>query len=155
MIRNRSPMLAKVPMLAVTASANSSTRTDIIKGLHMRDPVIHSMCIDRSNIFYEFRAEESAYPGDEREIWLDLRRYVRKQRSAIVYVLTVATANFISTTLQKKNVKCESYHAKKKTTEERTEILKRFMENDLRVVVATVAFWHGCRQARRSHRRHI
>lgn len=125
-----------VPFLALTATADAQTRDDILLRLRLKEPDVYVAGFDRPNIRYLIRQK-----SDPRA---QLVQYVesRKGESGIVYCLSRKRVESVAGELQKHGVKAAAYHAGLDTAE-RKRVQAAFTKDDVKVVVATVAFGMG------------
>ncbi|MEH2420454.1 MAG: DNA helicase RecQ [Nostoc sp.] len=132
-LRKRYP---DVPTLALTATATDRVRADIIQQLGLKQPSIHIASFNRQNLYYEVRSKtKSAYA--------ELLELVRENEgSAIIYCLTRKKVDELTFKLQNDQIAALSYHAGL-TDEERSSNQTRFIRDDVRVMVATIAFGMG------------
>jgi ATP-dependent DNA helicase RecQ len=132
-VRKRYP---NVPTLALTATATDRVRNDIIQQLGLKQPSIHLSSFNRPNLYYEIRSKTKTAYAEILEI-------VRENEgSGIIYCLTRKKVDELTFKLQKDKVAALSYHAGL-TDEERTQNQTRFIRDDVRLMVATVAFGMG------------
>ncbi|RTE85954.1 MULTISPECIES: DNA helicase RecQ [Gammaproteobacteria] len=128
--------LPNVPCLALTATADEVTRNDIVQRLQMNNPCVVQGSFDRPNIRYlvqeKFKAQQQ------------LVDYVSNQNgvSGIVYCGSRKKTEELAERLMRAGIKAAPYHAKLEH-EVRQRTLTQFMNDDLDVVVATVAFGMG------------
>lgn len=132
-LRKRYP---DVPTLALTATATDRVRADIIQQLGLKQPSIHIASFNRQNLYYEVRSKtKSAYA--------ELLELVRESEgSTIIYCLTRKKVDELTFKLQNDKIVALSYHAGL-TDEERSSNQTRFIRDDVRVMVATIAFGMG------------
>ncbi|MEH2406130.1 DNA helicase RecQ [Nostoc sp.] len=132
-LRKRYP---DVPTLALTATATDRVRADIIQQLGLKQPSIHLASFNRQNLYYEVRSKtKSAYA--------ELLELVQEtEGSAIIYCLTRKKVDELTFKLQNDHISALSYHAGL-TDEERSSNQTRFIRDDVRVMVATIAFGMG------------
>ena len=133
LLRYRYP---KVPVLALTATATERVREDIVQQLMLREPHVHVASFDRPNLYYEVRVKQ-------RRSYFQLLDFIRKEPgSGIIYCLTRKNVEAIAERLQTDGVEALPYHGGM-DAETRTENQTRFIRDDARVMVATVAFGMG------------
>ena len=128
--------LPQVPFMALTATADMATEADIIERLQLRQPIIYKGSFDRPNIRYV--VEEKFKPQKQ------LRDYISRQRGAsgIVYCGSRKRVDELAERLAGDGIRVAAYHAGL-DHETRESVLRRFVRDDLDVVVATVAFGMG------------
>ena len=133
LIRQRYP---QIPLQALTATATKRVRQDIIRQLDLRSPDIHVASFDRSNIHYEVQPKD-------RNIYPKLLRAIRHESGAgIVYCLSRNRVEEVARRLQHDGIDALPYHAKLPVTE-RNSNQTSFLRDDVRVIVATIAFGMG------------
>ncbi|MCS2159796.1 ATP-dependent DNA helicase RecQ [Scandinavium sp. H11S7] len=132
-LRQRYPTL---PFMALTATADDTTRSDIVRLLGLNDPYIQISSFDRPNIRYMLM--EKFKPLDQ------LMRYVQDQRgkSGIIYCNSRSKVEDTAARLQSRGISAGAYHAGLENTV-RADVQERFQRDDLQIVVATVAFGMG------------
>jgi len=132
-LRQRFPTL---PFVALTATADETTRLDIVRLLGLNDPLIQISSFDRPNIRYMLM--EKFKPLDQ------LMRYVQEQRgkSGIIYCNSRAKVEDTAARLQSRGISAGAYHAGLENAV-RAEVQEKFQRDDLQIVVATVAFGMG------------
>lgn len=132
-IRKRYP---DVPTVALTATATDRVRSDIIQQLGLKQPSIHLASFNRENLYYEVRPKT-------KYAYAELLELIREtEGSTIIYSLTRKKVDELTFKLQKDKVVVLPYHAGL-TDEERSSNQTRFIRDDVRVMVATVAFGMG------------
>ncbi|MDE6486193.1 MAG: DNA helicase RecQ [Muribaculaceae bacterium] len=131
--------LPGVPVIALTATADRLTRDDIARQLALRDPFSWTGSFDRPNISIEVAPD----PGKARRI-ARVRELVRKypDDSGIVYCLSRAKAEAMTAALQACGIRAACYHAGMPAAA-REESQRAFINGDVSVVCATVAFGMG------------
>ncbi len=132
-LRQRMP---QIPFMALTATADDTTRRDIVRLLGLNDPLIQVSSFDRPNIRYMLM--EKFKPLDQ------LMRYVQDQRgkSGIIYCNSRSKVEDTAARLQSRGISAAAYHAGLEN-DVRAEVQEKFQRDDLRIVVATVAFGMG------------
>ncbi|MCG8157020.1 ATP-dependent DNA helicase RecQ [Brenneria goodwinii] len=125
-----------LPVIALTATADETTRRDIVRLLDLPSPLIQVSSFDRPNIRYTL--VEKFKPLDQ--LWM----FVQGQRgkSGIIYCNSRAKVEDISARLQSRGLSVAAYHAGL-DNERRAQVQEAFQRDDLQVVVATVAFGMG------------
>ena len=136
-------------VLALTATATSWVRADIVERLGLRDPDVVVRGVDRPNLYFEVaRVEEERLDRrvlrhlllDEPEGPPGLAEVM--QGSGIVYAATVRGAEETAGWLQEWGIAADAYHGRRKKSE-RDRVQAAFMAGELRVIAATNAFGLG------------
>ena len=128
-----------VPVVALTATATPKVQSDIVKNLGLRDANIFLSSFNRSNLFYEIQ------PKIKKE---DTVKHIvkfisqHKGKSGIIYTLNRKTTEELAELLVANNIKAVAYHAglDQKLRAERQD---QFLQEDVQVIVATIAFGMG------------
>ncbi|MFQ5705397.1 MAG: RecQ family ATP-dependent DNA helicase [Gemmatimonadales bacterium] len=130
--------LGRPVTMAVTATATLRTRDDIVRVLSLRCPVRVSQSFDRPNLFF------SARPFDhEVERVRAAGAALRARRgTAIVYVQTRDRTDGVAAVLRRWGLNAAPYHAGLPAGARRA-LLKSFLDDGIRVMVATSAFGMG------------
>lgn len=132
-LRHRYP---HVPIMALTATATPRVQRDIISQLQLREPIIHRFSFNRPNLYYQVISKEiPAYP--------QLFRLINSlQGAGIIYCLTRKTTEDLAYSLQRDGISAVPYHAGL-SYETRTHHQHSFLRDEVRIMVATVAFGMG------------
>ncbi|MEH2231310.1 MAG: DNA helicase RecQ [Nostoc sp.] len=132
-LRKRYP---DVPTVALTATATDRVRSDIIQQLGLKQPSIHLASFNRENLYYDVRPKT-------KYAYAELLELIREtEGSTIIYSLTRKKVDELTFKLQNDKIGVLPYHAGL-TDEERSSNQTRFIRDDVRVMVATVAFGMG------------
>jgi len=126
----------KVPLIALTATADAQTRQDIVQVLGLKGARHHIASFDRPNIRYSVL--EKHQPLNQ------LAGFIEKFRgeSGIVYALSRKRVEQVAEKLRLQGVKAAAYHAGLPAAE-RVRVQDAFLRDEVAVVVATVAFGMG------------
>jgi ATP-dependent DNA helicase RecQ len=125
-----------VPRIALTATADPRTRTDILQALHMDDAAVFAASFHRENLHIAAQAKE----GETREL-LDFLRE-RAGQAGIVYCGSRAKTERVAKRLAEKGLPSAAFHAGLSALEKRVA-LGRFRSGEPVIVVATIAFGMG------------
>jgi len=130
------------PIAAFTASATRRVRHDILHQLQLRDPHKYIASFHRSNLRYLVKECE----GREQPSLLlrVLRNY--EDRTVIVYAPTIARVGETVNYLKAQQISAIGYHGKMEAAERR-ENQERWMSDEVRVLVGTIAFGLGINKA--------
>lgn len=130
-------LFATTPIAAFTATATHPVEQDILSQLRLKDPVTVRAKVCRENLTISALHRES----NGREQLLDfLDGY--ENESGIVYTFTRKEAEALAEFLASKKIPSKPYHAGL-PTQQKNETYKAFLNDEIRVVVATVAFGMG------------
>ena len=130
-----------VPVHAFTATATERVRADIVRALGLDDAVLLVAPCDRPNLTYRVKPRSSLVP-QVLEIINRHRGPNGEARAGIIYCLSRKSTEGLAGSLVREGIKAAPYHAglsgeRRRTTQE------RFLNEELDVVVATVAFGMG------------
>ena len=130
------------PIAAFTASATRRVRHDILHQLQLRDPHKCIASFHRSNLRYLIKECK----GHEQPSLLlrALRNYA--DRSVIVYAPTIARVGETVNYLEAQQIPAIGYHGKMEGAERRDN-QERWMSDEVRVLVGTIAFGLGINKA--------
>ncbi|XP_032144169.1 Werner syndrome ATP-dependent helicase isoform X2 [Sapajus apella] len=139
--------LPLVPIVAVTATASSSIRQDIVSCLNLKNPQITCTGFDRPNLYLEVGRKTG-------NILQDLKPFlVRKTNTrwefegpTIIYCPSRKMTEQVTAELRKLKLSCETYHAGMSYIK-RTNTHHRFLRDEIQCVVATIAFGMGINKA--------
>ncbi|MGD0791554.1 MAG: RecQ family ATP-dependent DNA helicase [Terriglobales bacterium] len=127
-----------LPIAAFTASATRQVRHDILKQLQMRDPDLYIASFHRQNLSYVVRECE---PRTQMELLgRALRHYAGE--SVIVYSPTIRRVEETVECLEENGIAAIPYHAKMEASMRRQN-QERWMSDEVRVLVGTIAFGLG------------
>jgi ATP-dependent DNA helicase RecQ len=124
-----------VPVIALTATATAEVRVDIVEKLELKNADIFQKSFARDNLSFVVRKTENK----ERKV-LEILQKVKG--SAIIYVRSRKATQEIAERLVKKNISASFYHAGL-DFDERTKRQDKWIQNQIRVIVATNAFGMG------------
>ncbi len=125
-----------VPVIALTATADKLTQKDILEKLDLKDPAIFISSFNRENITYTVAPKRNSFK--QLLAFLD----ERKDESGIIYCLSRKSTEALAADLKAEGFLAEAYHAGlDNTTKARNQ--EAFLRDDVRIIVATIAFGMG------------
>ena len=128
-----------IPVIALTATATPKVQSDIIKNLGLRNPQIYVSSFNRPNLYYEIQ------PKIKKEDTLkSIVKFIsqNKGKSGIIYTTNRKTTEELAELLQQNNIKAVAYHAGI-DSKIRSDRQDQFLNEDVQVMVATIAFGMG------------
>ncbi len=126
----------KIPVIALTATADKLTRSDISRQLEMVDHKSFVTSFDRPNLSL------NVVPARKRvAVILDFVAK-RPNQSGIVYCLSRKGTEDMAAKLNAKGIDAEYYHAGM-TTDDRSRVQEDFIRDKTQIICATVAFGMG------------
>ena len=132
-LRNTFP---NIPLMALTATADPTTRADILLHLRLHEPHTYLGSFDRPNIRYT--VQEKFKPMEQ------LAKFIagQKGKSGIVYCNSRKKVEEITEKLSARNISVMGYHAGM-SVQQRETVQNAFQRDNIQVVAATVAFGMG------------
>ncbi len=129
-------MLPGVPIVALTATADRLTQKDIVEKLKLNNPAIFISSFNRANIRYTVESKVGSF--DKLLDFLDSR----KEESGIIYCLSRASTEAWAGNLTRAGFPALAYHAGM-DKDVRAMHQEKFLRDDVRIIVATIAFGMG------------
>ena len=132
-----------LPIAAFTASATQIVRQDILAQLKLREPDKYIASFHRPNL--QYFARECYGNAEQFDLLLrGLKHYAGN--SVIIYASTINRVEEVVDALKDKGVKAVGYHGKM-TAADRRQNQERWTSDEVRVIVATIAFGLGINKA--------
>ncbi len=128
--------IGNAPLIALTATATPKVQMDIQKNLGMMDSQVFKSSFNRPNLYYEIRSKVDA----SKEIIMHIKNNPGK--SGIIYCLSRKKVEELAELLVANNIKAAPYHAGMDAAT-RAGNQDRFLNEDVDVIVATIAFGMG------------
>ena len=128
--------IGKAPIIALTATATPKVQSDILKNLGIPDARVFKSWFNRQNLYYEVR--------DKVDAEKDIIRYIRSNpgKSGIIYCLSRRKVEEMADLLCINGIKALPYHAGL-DAKVRAENQDKFLMEEVKVIVATIAFGMG------------
>ena len=128
--------LGNIPMIALTATATPKVQLDIQKNLAMDSAKLFKSSFNRTNLYYEVRPKQNAKK--------QLIKFIKNHKGAsgIIYCLSRKKVEEIAEFLKVNDINAAPYHAGMEA-KERMKNQDGFLNEDVDVIVATIAFGMG------------
>ena len=125
------------PLIALTATATPKVQHDIQKNLGMLDAKVFKSSFNRPNLYYEVRPKT-------KDIDRDIIRFIKNNpgKSGIIYCLSRKKVEELTETLRINEISVLPYHAGMDSAT-RSKNQDAFLQEDIQVIVATIAFGMG------------
>ncbi|MEO5599780.1 MAG: DNA helicase RecQ [Cyclobacteriaceae bacterium] len=126
----------EVPVIALTATADKLTQKDILEKLELQNPAIFISSFNRENIRYTVEPKVDSFSK-----LLDFLA-ARKDESGIIYCLSRKSTETLAADLATHGFNALAYHAGMER-EQRSKNQEMFLRDEVRIIVATIAFGMG------------
>src|SRR6187431_1847071 len=127
------------PMIALTATATPKVQSDILRNLGLRNPQVFISSFNRPNLYYEILPKIH-----KDQTVTSIVRFIsqNKGKSGIIYTLNRKTTEELADMLMANGIKAVAYHAGL-DSKLRSDRQDQFLNEDVQVIVATIAFGMG------------
>ena len=125
-----------VPVIALTATADKLVRQDIVERLKIDHAPVFTSSFNRPNIFYRVEPKRDTYS----QLFEFLKS--RRDESGIIYCLSRKSVDSLASHLCADGFNALAYHAGM-DTEMRDSHQEKFLKDEVKIMVATVAFGMG------------
>ncbi|BAV09967.1 ATP-dependent DNA helicase RecQ [Filimonas lacunae] len=136
MLGNLKQQFPETPIIALTATADTNTRNDIIKKLQLTHYATFENSFNRPNISYTIKPRKNHFDH--------LCQYLKERRNeaGIIYCLSRNSTETLAEKLREQGFDAIAYHAglEKQVREERQDL---FLKDEVKIIVATIAFGMG------------
>ncbi|RZJ58510.1 MAG: RecQ family ATP-dependent DNA helicase, partial [Flavobacterium sp.] len=128
-----------IPIIALTATATPKVQSDIVKNLGLREPNIFISSFNRPNLSYEVLPKINLEQTNK-----SIVRFIQlhKNKSGIIYTLNRKTTEELAAMLNANGISAVAYHAGL-DSKLRAQRQDQFLNEDVHVIVATIAFGMG------------
>ena len=125
-----------IPVIALTATADSLTKNDIIQQLQIKDYRVFENSFNRPNISYYIKPKKGYF-----DVLVDYL-HAHLDDSGIIYCLSRNATEKLAEDLREEGFSAAAYHAglEKNLRDERQDL---FLKDDIKIMVATIAFGMG------------
>ncbi len=125
-----------VPIIALTATADALTKKDILEKLQLYNPQVFVSSFNRENIHYFVEHKRNYF---ER---IAAYLHLHDKDSGIIYTFSREGSESLALRLQQKGFSAKPYHAGLEK-ERRESTQEEFLRDDVKIIVATIAFGMG------------
>jgi ATP-dependent DNA helicase RecQ len=128
-----------IPIIALTATATPKVQSDIVKNLGLKEPQIFISSFNRANLYYEVLPKINLDQTNK-----SIVRFIQqhKNKSGIIYTLNRKTTEELAAMLNANGISAVAYHAGLEA-KLRAHRQDQFLNEDVHVIVATIAFGMG------------
>lgn len=138
-LKNLREKFPHAPMIALTATADKTSRLDILQNLGLKEPEVFVSSFDRPNLSIQ------VMPGLNKQTRFNfLLDFIHRHRNeaGIVYAMSRKLTEEISSMLSSAGIANAYYHAGM-DARERSRVQDAFLQDEISVIVATIAFGMG------------
>ncbi|MFN0202436.1 MAG: DNA helicase RecQ [Bacteroidia bacterium] len=128
-----------IPIVALTATADKTTRNDILSQLNLPNPEIFISSFNRPNLSLAVRTALR-----EKEKLQEIAQFIqlRSDESGIIYCMSRKNTESVCEYLNQVGIPSKFYHAGM-SADARTKVQDTFMKDETQVICATIAFGMG------------
>ncbi len=135
-LKNLRTLWPDVPIIALTATATTQVRDDIVSQLNLPKPNVFTSSFNRPNLSYEVRPKKDSF----NTILSLLALY--PEESTIIYCFSRKDTETIADKLRSRGYQADCYHGGL-SAEARKRHQDRFIRDEVHIMVATIAFGMG------------
>ncbi|XP_029652566.1 Werner syndrome ATP-dependent helicase-like [Octopus sinensis] len=134
--------LPQIPVVALTATATPDVMKDICDNLKLVKPIVTCTGFNRPNLFLSVKPKSGNPAGDLKPLMVPRDNGYDSDNSTIIYCPTKKATAEICSVIEGFGISCRTYHAGM-SDKARKESHRKFINNEIQVVVATIAFGMG------------
>ena len=139
-LRERFP---DVPIMALTATATTAVKQDIVKSLQIPNVLVFQMSFNRPNLTYEVRAKaHSNEDGSYQQVLEYIREHRLQDKCGLIFCMATNETEQLSAWLNLHGLSTTHYHAKM-PMDQRIDAQKKWTQDKIKIIVATLAFGMG------------
>ena len=131
-----------VPIMALTATATNTVKSDVKSILHIEDCLTFQMSFNRPNIMYEVREKEDGI-GSYKQILTYIHEHKFEHECGIIYCMSTSDTEDLSAWLNKNGLVTKFYHAQMTNKKERHKAQDLWTNGQINIIIATLAFGMG------------
>ena len=135
----------KLPILAITATAPNKIREDVISQLGMVNTIFFRASYNRTNLFIEIRNKK-----DYKDVIENMAEFIKTEyptSTGLIYCSSKKNCEKIAhQLLTNYHINCAFYHASM-SERKKNEIQDKWKNDEIKIIVATVAFGMGINKA--------
>jgi len=126
----------RIPVIALTATADKLTLKDILEKLNLKDPAEFVSSFNRANITYKVVPKRNSF----KQLLAFLNQ--KKEDSGIIYCLSRKSTEELAADLKSYGFLAEAYHAGMDNAD-KARNQEAFLRDEVKIMVATIAFGMG------------
>ena len=138
-LRERFP---DVPIMALTATATTAVKQDIVKSLNIPNVLVFQMSFNRPNLTYEVREKAHTNAESHQQVYDYIKEHHLEKKCGLVFCMATNETEELSAYLNIRGLNTAFYHAKM-PMEQRIDAQKKWTNNEINIIVATLAFGMG------------
>ncbi|KAH0795117.1 ATP-dependent DNA helicase, RecQ family protein [Histomonas meleagridis] len=131
-----------VPILALTATATKAVRMDVIDKLMIPNCSVFQMSFNRPNLYYEV-CEKGSKIESFNQILSFIKEHHFEDKCGLIFCMATLETENLSSWLNSHGLKTAFYHAQMRDEQKKHEVQKKWMRNEIHIIVATLAFGMG------------
>ena len=129
----------EIPIMVLTATASKIIKENVINTLNIKNCAFIKDDIYRSNLFIDVK---NSHINKNKEILRFLKEKKNENFSGIIFCIKKDSCQELYKFLSNESISCNYYHADLNQSL-RTEIQNKWLNNEIKIIIATVAFGMG------------